>query len=171
MTRTFGGITVTLYGGSILDLAADALVNASNTQLVLGSGISGALRRACGPELQEAMSRIGGVAHDAYVVTPAFEHDKVREIIHVPSVSGSEPAISKAYENVLRRAVEAGHSRVLVPALGAGVGGMPFDASARALRRAVAKCDVAHDLEVIVTLIDAPALEVFTEVFTREELS
>jgi O-acetyl-ADP-ribose deacetylase len=164
-SRRIGGITVTLYGGSILDPAADALVNASNTRLVLGSGVSGALSRACGPELQEAMSRIGGVAQDAYAVTPAFRHGKVREIIHVPSVSGSEAVISRAYENVLRRAVEAGHARVLVPALGAGVGGMGFEATARALRGAVEACDAARDLELVVTLIDAPALDAFTRVF------
>jgi O-acetyl-ADP-ribose deacetylase len=163
--RTFGGVTVTLYGGSILDLPADALVNASNTRLVLGSGVSGVLRRACGPNLQEAMSRIGGVAPDSYAVTPAFEHGKVREIIHVPSVSGSEAVITRAYRNVLERAVEAGHARVLVPALGAGVGGMSFEATALALRRAIESCDRARDLEVVVTLIDSPTIEAFARVF------
>jgi O-acetyl-ADP-ribose deacetylase len=163
--RAFGGVTVTLHHGSILEPAADALVNASNTRLVLGSGVSGALRRACGPALQEAMSRIGGVAQDGYAVTPAFAHGRVREIIHVPSVSGSEAVITRAYENVLRRAIEAGHSRVLVPALGAGVGGMSFEATARALRRAVESEREAHELELVVTVIDAPALEAFARVF------
>jgi O-acetyl-ADP-ribose deacetylase len=163
--KTLGGVTVTLYGGSILDLAADALVNASNRRLVLGSGVSGALRRACGPKLQEAMSRIGGVTSDSYAVTPAFEHGRVREIIHVPSVSGSEAVITQAYRNVLGRAVQAGHARVLVPALGAGVGGMPFEATALALRRAIEACGEAHDLEIVVTLIDSPALDAFARVF------
>ena len=164
-SRRFSGITVTLYGGSILDLPADALVNASNPRLVLGSGVSGALRRACGPALQEAMTALGGVAEDGYVVTPAFQHERAGEIIHVPTVSGDPETIAHAYANILRRAVSAGHARVLVPALGAGVGGLGFEATARALRAAVEACEEARGLEVVVALIDASALDAFARVF------
>lgn len=41
--------------GDIVGFEADFVVNASNTKLILGSGVSMALRRHCGYALQEAM--------------------------------------------------------------------------------------------------------------------
>lgn len=41
--------------GDIVGFEADFVVNASNTKLILGSGVSMALRRHCGYELQQAM--------------------------------------------------------------------------------------------------------------------
>lgn len=163
-SRRFGALEVKLYLGSILDLPADALVNPSNPRLWLGSGVSGLLRKACGPRLQEAMDAIGGVAEDGFAVTPAFDHARVAEIIHVPTVSGDAEVIETAYANVLRRAKEAGHRRVLVPALGAGVGGMSLEGTAEALLRAIEARDEDAPLELVVTLIDRAAVAAFERV-------
>ncbi|UFS63564.1 macro domain-containing protein [Sulfurimonas sp. HSL-3221] len=49
---------VTIKTGNLLDApASDFIVNPSNTVLQLGSGVSGAFARACGPALQSAMTR------------------------------------------------------------------------------------------------------------------
>jgi hypothetical protein len=44
--------------GSLLDYEVDMLVNASNTTLRLGSGVSMVLKRASGPELQHSMDQL-----------------------------------------------------------------------------------------------------------------
>ena len=45
-------VIVSTFVGSIVDpaLGADAIVNASNPQVALGSGVSGAIREACGAQ-------------------------------------------------------------------------------------------------------------------------
>ncbi|WP_345973473.1 macro domain-containing protein [Sulfurimonas diazotrophicus] len=49
---------VTLRTGNLLNApASDFIVNPSNTVLTLGSGVSGAFAAACGPALQNAMTR------------------------------------------------------------------------------------------------------------------
>ena len=48
--------------GDISRLAnrVDAIVNAANTALIPGGGVDGALNQAAGPQLKQAMAKIGG---------------------------------------------------------------------------------------------------------------
>lgn len=75
--------------GSLTDGDAMLLVNASNTNCNLGSGVSGAIRAACGPGYQE---HIHQVLEDAYggpmepgqvLVTNAGSHPTARYVAHV----------------------------------------------------------------------------------------
>jgi O-acetyl-ADP-ribose deacetylase (regulator of RNase III) len=43
--------------GNLITLEADFIVNASNTELILGSGVSMAFHRHCGNELQKEMNK------------------------------------------------------------------------------------------------------------------
>jgi len=44
--------------GNVVKLDADFIVNASNTKLILGSGVSMAFKRHCGPNLQQKMDSL-----------------------------------------------------------------------------------------------------------------
>lgn len=56
---------ITLKQGDLLgEESATFIVNASNTRLILGSGVSMAFNRHCGTELQyEMTSRLGEIGH------------------------------------------------------------------------------------------------------------
>ena len=74
--------------GSVTAAEVDVLVNASNTLLRLGSGVSAAIRRACGPEYQgfldaELARQGGGLDPGAVVVTHAGTHPRARFVAHV----------------------------------------------------------------------------------------
>jgi O-acetyl-ADP-ribose deacetylase len=57
MARHIGGATIVVQGGDITRLEVDAVVNAANTQLWMGGGGAGAIRRAGGAEIErEAMA-------------------------------------------------------------------------------------------------------------------
>ena len=43
---------IVIKQGDITDETTDAIVNAANTELVLGAGVAGAIRRKGGPEIQ-----------------------------------------------------------------------------------------------------------------------
>ena len=54
------GTTLELIEGDITELEVEAVVNAANEKLVLGSGVAGAIQEKGGPTIQAECKRIGG---------------------------------------------------------------------------------------------------------------
>jgi O-acetyl-ADP-ribose deacetylase (regulator of RNase III) len=48
---------IELLQGDLTEMAADAIVNAANNDLVLGGGVAGAIRRKGGEEIQRECTR------------------------------------------------------------------------------------------------------------------
>jgi len=75
--------------GSLTDGSEAVLVNASNTGATLGSGVSGAIRRACGPAFQgqvhEALQAKfkGPMEPGDVLVTHAGAHPRAKWVAHV----------------------------------------------------------------------------------------
>jgi O-acetyl-ADP-ribose deacetylase len=123
-----GGVMVQLRTGDIIAIAADAVVNASNTQLRLGAGVSAALRRACGPALQAEMSALAPIEPGGLAVTSAHELMTASRILHVATASGEADVIRRALANVLVYARDHALGTVGIPALGMGTGGLSREA-------------------------------------------
>lgn len=147
---------VTVYVGSITDpaLGAHAIVNAANASVALGSGVSGAIREACGPGFQqEVRERLeeqfdGNLEAGNCLVTGPGEASAFRWVLHVPAVDFhvrdpetggiTGPArvracFRSALEEALRLAGEArltGRFVLATALLGAGVGGLGVVVSA-----------------------------------------
>lgn len=86
--------------GDLTAQAVDAIVNAANTELELGAGVAGAIRRKGGPTVQAACRRLGPIPLGEAVVTTAGELP-ARLVIHAASTG--------------------------FPAMGTGVAGFPMD--------------------------------------------
>ncbi|MCB9615175.1 MAG: macro domain-containing protein [Sandaracinus sp.] len=97
------------FVGSLTDpaLGADALVNASNPEVALGSGVSAAIREACGGlayqrAIREALDDEFGepLEADDCLVTDAGVAKAFRHVLHVPAVDfrrrGADGAITNA---------------------------------------------------------------------------
>jgi len=119
--------------GDITTFEGDAIVNAANDRLILGSGVAGAIRKKGGPEIQEECDRHGPIRVGEAAVTGAGRLP-VRYVIHA-AVLGSEPAsydsVRRATEAALARARELGLETVAFPLLGTGVGGLDPERVAR----------------------------------------
>ena len=82
-------LRVSVKQGSLTDGEEHVLVNASNTGAKLGSGVSGAIRAACGAGYQERVlaalhARYGGpMSPGAVLVTDAGSHPHARFVAHV----------------------------------------------------------------------------------------
>lgn len=129
---------IKLKEGDITAMDIDAIVNAANTDLILGAGVAGAIRRAGGPRIQEECNRIGPIPIGQAAITTGGNL-KARYVIHAASMSfgelTAEKSLADSTKNSLLRADEKKLKSIAFPAIGTGVAGFPLDECARLMLR------------------------------------
>jgi O-acetyl-ADP-ribose deacetylase (regulator of RNase III) len=127
---------IVLVEGDITAQPVDAIVNAANTRLVLGSGVAGAIRERGGPSIQAECDAIGGVPLGGAAVTGAGRLP-ARFVIHAagmqPGGAADESSVRAAARRSFELASERGCRTLAVPAIGAGVGGLALQRCAEVL--------------------------------------
>ena len=114
----------------------DAIVNAANEALQLGSGVAGAIRRRGGPAIQKECDRIGHCAVGDAVVTGAGDL-AARWVIHAVGpiwrggMRGEDDLLESAVRAALLRAEEVGARSIALPAISTGMFGFPLYRAAR----------------------------------------
>jgi len=125
--------TIRVEAVDITTLAVDAVVNAANSQLWMGGGVAGAIKRRGGEAIEREAVGQGPIAVGDAVVTTAGALP-ARAVIHAatmgPDLVTSEEAIRRATRSALARAAERRFVSVALPAFGTGVGGFPLDRAA-----------------------------------------
>lgn len=128
------GTLLELLEGDITELRVEALVNAANDKLQLGSGVAGAIREKGGPSIQAECDRIGGTPVGTAVITGAGELD-AKHVIHAvgPKMGeGDEDRkLSSAVRSALALADRHGLKSIALPAISTGTFGYPIDRCAR----------------------------------------
>jgi len=157
---------ILLLEGDITEQAVDAIVNAANSQLVLGSGVAGAIREKGGPSIQAECDRIGPIAVGEAALTGAGQLP-ARYVIHAAGMplggAASEESVRSSMRAALGRARERSCRTLAVPAIGAGVGSVPLQRCAEILLDE-AKRHLASDTslsEIRFVLFGEPAYRVF----------
>jgi O-acetyl-ADP-ribose deacetylase (regulator of RNase III) len=121
---------IILVEGDITELDVDAIINAANTQLILGSGVAGAIREKGGPSIQEECNRLGGTYVGGAVMTGAGNL-RSRHVIHAvgPRMGEGEEEskLRNATMNSLLLAEEHRLESIAFPAISTGVFGYPVD--------------------------------------------
>lgn len=128
--------------GDIAAQRADTLVNAAGTSLQMGSGVAGALRRgANGPINEEAVSN-GPIDLGEVAVTDAYDLD-AEVVIHAAAMPhygdgrATAESIRAATVNSLETAEDLECESLVVPILGTGAAGFPFEEGARIVCEAI----------------------------------
>lgn len=125
-----------LVEGDITDLEVDAIVNAANEDLQLGSGVAGAIRQKGGPSIQEECNRIGHTPVGTAVMTGAG-HLKARQVIHAVGPRMGEGDEDKKLAAAVRAALaladRRGMKSIALPAISTGVFGFPMERASRIL--------------------------------------
>ena len=128
------GTFLEMVEGDITELAVEAIVNAANSDLKLGSGVAGAIREKGGPSIQKECNRIGGTPVGTAVITGAGDLD-ARHVIHAvgPKMGeGDEDRkLASAIRSSLALADRHGLRSLALPAISTGVFGFPMDRCAR----------------------------------------
>ncbi len=117
---------LTLVEGDITAQEVDAIVNAANSELQLGSGLAGAIRKKGGPSIQAECDAHGPIQVGEAAVTGAGDLP-ARFVIHAAGMSlgsgASEASVRSATRHSFALASEKGCATIAVPAIGAGIGG------------------------------------------------
>ncbi|MCS7257127.1 MAG: macro domain-containing protein [Thermomicrobium sp.] len=131
--------------GDITAADTEAIVNAANNRLWMGSGVAGAIKRAGGEEIEREAVAQGPIAVGEAVVTGAGRLPH-KAVIHAAAMGYDEhgrmiPAtretVYAATRAALARCQERQLRSVAFPALGTGVGGLDLDTCAQAMVQAV----------------------------------
>jgi len=136
MKRRIGDIVVSIYHGSIVDLAVDAIANAANSDLWMGSGVAGAIKAKGGAEIEQEAMSLGPIKPGEAIMTRGGTLP-ARYVLHCASIPPGGRATYKtvlsSVQNALNIASDHNLTSVAFPALGAGVGGLSEDESARGI--------------------------------------
>ncbi len=124
---------IVLREGDITEQQVDAIVNAANSALKLGSGVAGAIADRGGASIAEECSALGPIGVGEAVVTAAGELP-ARIVIHAagmpPGGRASEHSVRASLRAALALADREGCRTLACPALGAGVGGLSLQTCA-----------------------------------------
>ena len=120
--------------GNIAALEVDAIANAANNRLWMGSGVAGAIKRAGGEEIErEAMAK--GPIEVGEAVATGGGSLPAKWVIH-GAVMGQDlrtdaTLVGRTTRRCLEVADELGARSLALPAFGTGVGGFPVEECAR----------------------------------------
>lgn len=163
---------IELKVGDITDCEVDALVNPANNDLILGGGVSGAIRKSAGTQVQEECNNVAPIPLGEAVVTGSGKL-RAKYIIHAAVMPlglwADARSIRNSVINSLKRAVEKGMKSIAFPALGTGAGNFPIDKSAMILFEEVFNhIKSSTTLEKIyVILYDQKSCDEFNAVYER----
>ena len=136
---TWAAMPVTLTKGDITTVETDAVVNASNSLLVVGGGVCAAIHSAGGPSIAEQCDawtdEHGPVPPGEAAITSAGDLP-ARYVIHVVGPMwhggdvGEPEQLKSSYQAALRVADEKGLSSIAFPSVATGIFGYPADLAA-----------------------------------------
>jgi O-acetyl-ADP-ribose deacetylase (regulator of RNase III) len=148
--------------GDITDSECQAIVNAANTDLWLGSGVAGAIHKKGGPGIQKECNEIGPVDLGEAAVTSGGAL-KAKYVIHAASMDFENPTTEESLydsvKNCLLRAEELELASIAFPAIGTGIG--EFDSQ---------RCAEIMLGEILIRLPQLPKLERVEVVLLEKDL-
>src|SRR5256712_3622224 len=139
MRLRIGQSSVAIERGDITDWEVDAIVNAANSTLAMGTGVAGAIKRKGGVIIEEEAMRQGPVEVGEAVLTTGGNL-AAPHVIHA-AVMGSDlktdgEKITTTTRAVLPLAAKHRITSLALPALGTGVGRVPPAVAAHAILNA-----------------------------------
>ena len=133
-TQVIHGVTLVLLRGNIVEVQADAIVNAANSALRGGGGVDGAIHQAGGPSIMAECRRLNGCPTGSAVATTAGRL-QAKYVFHAvgPVYHGRDEdarLLASAYKSCLTLAEERSLKSIAFPSISTGVYGYPLDKAA-----------------------------------------
>ena len=151
----------TIVRNDITRMHVDAVVNAANTELLMGGGVCGAIFHAAGETaLQQACDKLSPIHTGEAVITPGFSLP-AKYIIHAAgpvyhawAKEESRKLLSAAYQNSLVLAEQYGCTSIAFPLISSGIYGYPKDEAFRVATHTIEDFLMDHEMDVYLVLFD-----------------
>ena len=160
--------TIEAIVGDITTVHCQAIVNAANSELWMGGGVAGAIKRAAGSVVEQEAMAEGPIRPGEAVATSAGALPApIRWVIHAatmgPDLQTSEELVRQATASALAKAAEIGAKSVALPAMGTGVGGFPMHRAAQVMVEEARKVSESTGSveRIVFVLRDESACEAF----------
>jgi len=144
-------------------MRVDAIVNAANTDLLMGGGVCGAIFSAAGADkLQEACNKLAPIRTGGAVITKGFAL-QARHIIHAAGpvyrdgASGEETLLRSCYTASLDLAAKNGCKSIAFPLISSGIYGYPKDEALSVATSAIGGWLKHNDMDVSLVVFDKTA--------------
>lgn len=136
MEVNISGSKIEIIQGDITEQDTQAVVNAANTHLWMGSGVAGAMKKKGGSDIETDAIEQGPVNIGESVLTTGGDL-KAQWIIHAASMGQDQKTnvdyVSKATISALELAEEKSIQSLSFPAIGTGAGGVQVNQCASAM--------------------------------------
>ena len=160
----------TIVRQDITKMDTDAIVNAANTDLIMGGGVCGAIFRAAGArELQEACNKLAPIETGEAAITPGFAL-AAKFVIHAAgpiygnwSKGDAERLLRSAYISSLELAHKNGCGSIAFPLISSGIYGYPKDEALKVAVSAIRDFLDTCDMDVYLAIFDRRSFEVSKE--------
>ena len=160
----------TIIRNDITKMNVDAIVNAANTNLLMGGGVCGAIFNAAGVEpLQVACNALAPIKTGKAVITPGFNLS-AKHVIHAVSPiysrwakRKSKKLLRNAYARALKLAVENDCESIAFPLISSGAHGYPKSEALNVATETIRDFLKEQDLDVYLVVFDKSALEISHE--------
>ena len=160
--------TVEIVQGNIAEQDTEAIVNAANNLLWMGSGVAGAIKRKGGVEIEREAIAQGPIEIGQAVVTSGGNL-KAKYVVHAAAMGQDLHTDANKIKNATRNSLQLAEKNTIAsisfPALGTGVGGFsPFHCAKVMITEAIDFLQHAESLHLIrFVLFDKPMLEAFEQ--------
>ena len=149
----------TIVRNDITKLEVDAIVNAANTELLMGGGVCGAIFSAAGADkLQAACDKLAPIKTGEAVITEGFDLP-AKYVIHTAGPvyhggnQGEEALLRACYTNSLKLAAENDCESIAFPLISSGIFGYPKDEAVRVATTAIIEFITSYEQDIHVSLV------------------
>ncbi len=164
---------IEIIQGDITKATTQAIVNAANEELILGSGVAGAILRAGGEAIQKECDSLSPIHEGEAVITGAgnLPHEYVIHAV-APNgeIEGWETLIISCGKEILKLCEENRIESVAIPALGTGVYGLPIRRVAELLIQTCKDFPEQHLKRIQFVLFDEESYMWFKNLNSQEDI-
>lgn len=157
----------TIVRQDITKMQVDAIVNAANTNLLMGGGVCGAIFKAAGPvKLQLACAKVSPIKTGEAAITPGFKLP-AKYVIHAvgpvysrQNAAQSEQLLRSAYMESLKLALNNRCDSIAFPLISSGIYGYPKEKALQVAVSAIKDFLAEHDMDVYLVIFDRASFSV-----------
>ncbi len=160
----------TIVRQDITKMQVDAIVNAANTDLIMGGGVCGAIFKAAGAaRLQAACDKVSPIETGEAAITPGFDLP-AKFVIHAAgpvyrhwNTWQNEQLLRSAYMESLKLAYKYKCESIAFPLISSGIYGYPKDEALKVAVDAIRDFLAGHDMDVYLVVFDQASFAVSKE--------